>query len=61
MSDNCKIENLSVLFLGFEKAFDFVCHNFLNNKLKNFCIAERLLKSLKSFLKNQSQMVKINY
>ena len=54
------MENLSVLYLDFSKAFDTVPHNRLIRKVRNFGIGGKLLKLINSYLSGHVQSVKLN-
>ena len=52
--------NIDTIYLDFSKAFDKVNHNILLKKMKNLGIKRKLLKLIKSFLKNRNQSVLVN-
>ena len=51
--------NLDVLYLDFNKAFDKVDHGLVHQKLLDAKITGNIAKWIISFLKNQSQRVRI--
>ena len=58
-NDDNEVENLSVLYLDFSKAFDTVPHSRLLEKVQNFGIGGKLLKLVHSYLSDRKQVVKI--
>ena len=58
-NDDNEVENLSVLYLDFSKAFDTVPHSRLFDKVQNFGIGGKLLKLVRSYLSDRKQVVKI--
>ena len=56
--DDNEVENLSVLYLDFSKAFDTVPHSRLLDKVQNFGIGGKLLKLVHSYLSDPKQVVK---
>ena len=58
-NDDNEVENLSVLYLNFFKAFDSVPHSRLLDKNQNFGIGGKLLKLVHSYLSDRKQVVKI--
>ena len=48
------------IYLDFAKAFDKVSHKRLITKLKSYGISGTLLRWITDFLKNRSQLVRIN-
>ena len=58
-NDDNEVENLSVLYIDFSKAFDTVPHSRLLDKVQNFGIGGKLLKLVHSYLSDRKQVVKI--
>ena len=58
--DNEAIEDLSILYLDFAKAFDTLPHNILIQKLYNIGVGGKLIQLISSYLTNRKQNVKIN-
>ena len=58
--DNEAINNLSILYLDFAKAFGTVPHNILIQKLYNIGVGRKLIQLMSSYLTNRKQYVKIN-
>ena len=59
-NDDKELENLSVLYLDFCKAFDTVPHNLLIRKVRNIGIGGKLLKLINNYLSGRVQSVKLN-
>ena len=59
-NDDKELENLSVLYPNFSKAFDTVPHNLLIRKVRSFGIGGKLLKLINSYLSGRVQSVKLN-
>ena len=59
-NDDKELENWSVLYLDFSKAFDTVPHNLLIRKVRNFGIGGKLLKLINNYLSGRVQSVKVN-
>ena len=58
-NDDNEVENLSVLYLDFSKAFDTVPHSRLLDKVQNFGIGGKLRKLVHSYLSDRKQVVKV--
>ena len=56
--DNEAINDLSILYLDFAKAFDTVPHNNLIQKLYNIGVGGKLVQLISSYLTNCKQYVK---
>ncbi|XP_057316740.1 uncharacterized protein LOC130657750 [Hydractinia symbiolongicarpus] len=56
----CNNPNADVVYLDFAKAFDKVDIDIALKKIENLGIKDKLLKRLKSFLKNRTQYVSVN-
>ena len=59
-NDDKELENLSVLYLDFSKAFDTVPHNLVVRKVRRFGIGGKLLKLINSYLSGRFQSGKLN-
>ena len=58
--DDSTVDNLTILYLDFAKAFDKVPHDLLMLKLQSFDIGGKLLQLISSYLSDREQYVKIN-
>ena len=52
--------NIDIIYLDFQKAFDTVQHQRLLKKLKGYGIQGKVLCLIESFLKNRKQRVQVN-
>ena len=52
--------NIDIIYLNFQKAFDTVPHQRLLKKLKGYGIQGKVLCWIESFLKNRKQRVQVN-
>ena len=58
--ENHSINNVTTIFIDFQKAFDSVSHNKLIAKLKMYGISGKLLDLIHDFLKDRSQTTRVN-
>lgn len=55
---NCQVDTI---YTDFQKVFDKVNHSVLLHRLKAFCFNGSFLSWIASYLKNQSQSVKLSF